>query len=112
LLIYLNRNWREEYGGHLELWSRDMKAAERKILPVFGRCVVFSTTDFAYHGHPEPLTCPEGTTRKSLALYYYTNGRPEEELSPEHGTLYQSRPGEALHSWRARLRGLLSRLRR
>jgi hypothetical protein len=112
LLVYLNRNWREEYGGHLELWSRDMKSVERKILPVFGRCVLFSTTDFSYHGHPDPVTCPEGVTRKSLALYYYTNGRPEEELSPTHGTLYQSRPGESVTSWRARLKGWISRLRK
>jgi hypothetical protein len=58
--------------------------------------VVFSTTDFAYHGHPEPLTCPEGWSRKSLAMYYYTNGRPKEEMSPEHTTLFQARPGETV----------------
>jgi hypothetical protein len=58
--------------------------------------VIFSTTDFSYHGHPEPLTCPEGMTRKSLALYYYSNGRPAEELSEAHSTLFQARPGEVM----------------
>jgi 2OG-Fe(II) oxygenase superfamily len=95
LLLYLNRDWKEEYGGHLQLWTRDMSRCVVKVLPVFNRCVVFSTTDFSYHGHPDPLTCPEGRTRKSLALYYYTNGRPAEELSGDHSTLFHPRPGEA-----------------
>jgi hypothetical protein len=57
--------------------------------------VIFSTTDFSYHGHPEPLTCPEGWTRKSLALYYYSNGRPAEEIAEtSHSTIFQARPGE------------------
>jgi Rps23 Pro-64 3,4-dihydroxylase Tpa1-like proline 4-hydroxylase len=95
LLLYMNKDWKEEYGGHLELWDRTMSKCIKKVLPVFNRCVVFNTLDWAYHGHPEPLTCPPGWTRKSLALYYYTNGRPPEEKSAEHGTLYQSRPGAA-----------------
>ena len=95
LLLYLNRDWKEEYGGHLQLWTRDMSRCVVKVLPVFNRCVVFSTTDFSYHGHPDPLTCPDGRTRKSIALYYYSHGRPAEELSGDHSTLFQPRPGEA-----------------
>ncbi|HEY9896375.1 MAG TPA: 2OG-Fe(II) oxygenase [Candidatus Sericytochromatia bacterium] len=91
-LLYLNRDWKEEYGGHLELWDTNMTQCQKKILPLFNRCVVFSTTDFSYHGHPEPLTCPEDRTRKSLALYYYTNGRPAEEVTGKpHTTIFQAR---------------------
>ncbi|HEY3137905.1 MAG TPA: 2OG-Fe(II) oxygenase [Blastocatellia bacterium] len=93
LLLYLNKDWREEYGGHLELWSRDMTECVKKVLPIFNRCVIFSTTDYAFHGHPLPLTCPAGQTRKSIATYYYTNGRPEEEKSSPHSTLFQRRTG-------------------
>ncbi len=96
LLIYLNKNWQQEYGGHLQLWDRDMTKCQKKILPIFNRCVIFSTTDFSYHGHPDPLNCPEGETRKSLALYYYSNGRPAEEMSASHSTLFKARPGEDL----------------
>jgi Rps23 Pro-64 3,4-dihydroxylase Tpa1-like proline 4-hydroxylase len=92
LLLYLNRNWQEDYGGHLELWSPDMKRCERRILPVANRCVIFSTTNSSYHGHPEVLTCPEGWTRKSLALYYYSNGRPQDEKT--YSTVFKARPGE------------------
>lgn len=96
LLIYLNRDWKEEYGGHLELWNREMTRCVKRVLPVFNRCVVFSTTDTSWHGHPVPLTCPEGWSRKSIAMYYYTNGRPADQLSPDHSTLFQARPGESI----------------
>lgn len=94
MLVYLNKSWDEKYGGHLELWNREMTRAEAKVLPIFNRVMIFSTTDYTYHGHPDPLRCPEGMTRKSLALYYYSNGRPAEEITDDHSTLFRAR-GEA-----------------
>ena len=95
VLVYLNRDWKEEYGGALELWSKDKSRCVRQILPVFNRTVVFTITDWAFHGHPEPMTCPEGTTRKSLALYYFTVDRPAGETIPgKTSTLFVQRPGE------------------
>lgn len=96
LLIYLNRDWQEEYGGHFEMWDAQMTQCQKKILPLFNRCVIFNTTDFSFHGHPEPLSCPEDRTRKSLALYYYSNGRPAAEIGGSHSTLFKSRPQESL----------------
>ncbi|PIQ96307.1 MAG: proline hydroxylase [Nitrospinae bacterium CG11_big_fil_rev_8_21_14_0_20_56_8] len=98
LLLYLNKDWKEEYGGHIELWDRDMRQCHKRILPIFNRVVVFTTTDCSYHGHPDPLDCPDHMSRKSLALYYYTNGRPEEEIGQHHSTLFKLRPGEAVES--------------
>jgi Rps23 Pro-64 3,4-dihydroxylase Tpa1-like proline 4-hydroxylase len=95
LLLYLNKNWREEYGGHLQLWDRNMTRCEAKVSPIFNRVMIFSTTDFTYHGHPDPLNCPEGITRKSLALYYFTNGRPADEVAGAHSTIFRARePGD------------------
>ena len=96
--VYMNEDWSEEYGGHLELWSMDMKSCHQKILPTFGRFVVFSSTDFSYHGHPQPLAAPSDRSRRSLALYYYTNGRPAGECkdgncSGSHSTLFQTPQG-------------------
>jgi Rps23 Pro-64 3,4-dihydroxylase Tpa1-like proline 4-hydroxylase len=91
LLLYLNKDWRDEYGGHLQLWDRDMSRCEAKVLPLFNRVMIFGTTDFTYHGHPDPLQCPESMTRKSLALYYFSNGRPAEEVGGEHSTLFRAR---------------------
>ncbi|MEO1437455.1 MAG: 2OG-Fe(II) oxygenase, partial [Bacteroidota bacterium] len=59
LLIYLNEDWQPEYKGDLELWSRDMKACEQKIAPLFNRVVLFNTDQDSYHGLPEPIQCPE-----------------------------------------------------
>lgn len=101
VLVYLNRDWREEWGGHLELWDRSMSRAEARVLPVANRCVVFSTTSYSYHGHPDPLACPPGNTRKSIAFYYYSNGRPADEISATaHSTLFKARPQD----WRERVR--------
>jgi 2OG-Fe(II) oxygenase superfamily len=110
LLVYLNRDWKEEYGGAFELWDRDMTRCIKKVLPVFNRCVIFGTTDYSYHGHPDPLTCPEGMSRKSLALYYYSNGRPAEEVSEDHGTLYQARPNGSLAEKFAKAKRVARRL--
>lgn len=94
LLIYLNDDWQPEWRGDLELWNRDMSRCEVSVAPVANRCVIFSTTSDSYHGMPDPLACPEGRTRRSVALYYYSNGRPEEERRPDHSTLWQARPHE------------------
>jgi Rps23 Pro-64 3,4-dihydroxylase Tpa1-like proline 4-hydroxylase len=91
-LLYLNQDWPEEYGGHLELWDKEMQGPPKRVLPIANRCVVFSTTATSYHGHPQPVTCPENVYRKSLALYYYTNGRPAGEAEPVVATLWQELP--------------------
>ncbi len=90
VLVYLNKDWPDEWGGQLELWDRNMKACERKVAPIFNRCVIFNTDADSYHGHPEPMTCPEDRYRRSIALYYFT----EEEKPFRRATLYKTRPGE------------------
>jgi hypothetical protein len=89
MLIYLNRDWDEEWGGHLELWNASMTERRQRIAPLFNRTVIFSTSDTSFHGHPDPLRTPPGITRKSVSLYYYTAGRPEEERSAPHDTIFK-----------------------
>jgi 2OG-Fe(II) oxygenase superfamily len=72
LIVYLNEDWREEWGGALELWDRTVTKCEAKIYPMFNRAVLFETSEISFHGHPVPMTCPEDVTRKSIALYYYS----------------------------------------
>lgn len=91
LLVYLNKDWSEEYGGNLEFWNRDMTRAEVSIAPIFNRCAIFNTSEWSYHGHPDPLACPPDRTRKSIALYYYSNGRPQEEVAEPHLTVWKQR---------------------
>lgn len=107
VLVYLNKDWKEEYGGHFELWNKEMTQAEQKILPLFNRCAIFSTTSTSYHGHPTPLSCPPDRTRKSMATYYYSNGRPEEEIGDAHSTLFQHRPGAVIEKPRTSLKDVV-----
>jgi Rps23 Pro-64 3,4-dihydroxylase Tpa1-like proline 4-hydroxylase len=102
LLLYLNKDWKEDYGGHFEMWDKPGKACVKKVLPIFNRCVIFSTGEYSWHGHPVPLTCPPDRTRKSIALYYYSNGRPKEERGHTHGTEFLEAGAAGLGS---RLRG-------
>ena len=84
VLIYLNKDWKNQYGGHLELWDKDMLECKKKILPTFNKMVIFSTNDFSNHGHPNPVICPLDQSRKSIALYYFSEGRPQEDLDRNH----------------------------
>ena len=92
VLLYLNRDWLESWNGHLELWDPQMKTCVKKIPPIFNNMVVFTITEQALHGHPEPLTCPNDRSRLSLAFYYYTKDRPEEEKKPFHWAIWHPRP--------------------
>lgn len=96
--IFLNPDWPQAYGGELELWSRNMSRCEQRIAPIHGRVVVFSSTDFSYHGHPQPLAAPPGRMRRSLALYYFSKGCPtdeclESDCEKPHTTLWQAPKG-------------------
>ena len=96
ILIYLNNNWSETYGGDLELWDKEMKFCGKKIMPTFNKMVIFSTDDFSNHGHPDPINCPENISRKSIALYYFSKGRPIEELdikNLKNKTYFKNRKG-------------------
>src|SRR5262245_43874825 len=94
LLLYLNASWQESWGGHLELWSPDCRTKVKSVAPVFNRAVLFDTSNRSYHGHPNPLACPDGESRKSTALYYYTTEYPyQEDLAP-HSTLFVTPPSE------------------
>ena len=104
LLLYLNRNWQEAYGGHLEMWDRSMKRKIHSIAPLFNRCVIFNTDKDSFHGHPDPLCTPENLTRKSLALYYYTASEKVYEETPGHGTVFAARPEDSPYAKRTAMR--------
>jgi hypothetical protein len=93
LILFLNRDWPQEYRGWLELWNADVSRCVRRIAPAFNRAVLFQTSDISYHGVPEGVACPAGRTRKSLALYYYRDEAQTVRLRP---TRYVPRPEDSL----------------
>jgi Rps23 Pro-64 3,4-dihydroxylase Tpa1-like proline 4-hydroxylase len=116
VLVYLNRGWRDEYEGHLELWdlSDNQRTLLAKYAPSFNRCVIFETNEISYHGHPRPLKTPTGVNRKSLATYYYTPTRPAEETASEHNTLYVNTEGASgqVKRLQSGIKALVERIRR
>lgn len=101
VLIYLNKDWKTEYGGSLELWDQDMTERQHDIVPLFNRCVIFNTTSDSQHGNPAPIDHPEGISRKSIALYYYTSTWDDSKRS--RTTQFQVRPGSSdRRDWRVK----------
>ncbi|HUK08242.1 MAG TPA: 2OG-Fe(II) oxygenase [Stellaceae bacterium] len=97
LLVYLNKEWDQAWGGAIELHSnpREPKANQIKsFVPLFNRAVIFETNEHSWHGFPKIELPPEKRrlSRKSLSVYLYTRTRPENEIVPEHGTFYVQRP--------------------
>jgi hypothetical protein len=88
LITYLNKDWDPAYGGALELWSTETKRPVHEIQPVFGRSVLLRHSARSFHGHPSPLTAPQGRTRRSVAAYYYTNRNPSDFTAKRHSTSF------------------------
>jgi Rps23 Pro-64 3,4-dihydroxylase Tpa1-like proline 4-hydroxylase len=98
LILFLNPEWQEDWGGALELhvdpWLPPEQNTVRRIVPLANRCVVFETTERSWHGFRR-IQLPvdkRHLSRRSIAVYYYTRQRPRPEAAPAHGTLYVPRP--------------------
>ncbi len=98
LIVFLNPEWEEDWGGALELhvdpWLPPAQDEVRRIVPLANRCVIFETTERSWHGFRR-IRLPEDKqhlSRRSIAVYYYTRRRPRPEAAPSHGTLYVPRP--------------------
>jgi len=97
VLLYLNTEWEEDWGGCLELHSNPRRPRENRVKvvkPGFNRCVVFETSEYSWHGF-EKIRLPENKkhlSRKLLSIYLYTRDRPAAEIVPSHGTFYVQRP--------------------
>jgi Rps23 Pro-64 3,4-dihydroxylase Tpa1-like proline 4-hydroxylase len=93
LIVYLNPEWDETWGGSLELHSNPWDPASDQIssvLPLLNRAIIFETNEKSWHGFPE-ICLPQdrsGLSRKSFALYLYTATRPEDEVALDHSTIY------------------------
>jgi hypothetical protein len=94
LIVYLNPEWRDDWGGSLELHSDPYRDDDRVLLvtPTYNRCVIFETTETSWHGFSRIAPPSPDTTRRSIALYFYTRERPAAETADPHSTVYVDRP--------------------
>ena len=95
LIIFLNKNWHDEYNGQLELWDEKVKNKIKAVSPIFNRCIIFKTDKKSFHGHPIKLNVPQDISRKSLSVYYYIEENKNLSLYP---TLYKNRPEDSYYS--------------
>lgn len=91
VLIYLNDDWQEDWGGSFEIWENDMSAKVKSFVPIFNRMCCFSTGSNTFHGNPEKVNHPDGEPRQSIALYYYT--ATWDPSRKAHSTIFAPRPG-------------------
>jgi len=97
LILFLNEHWDPSWGGVLQLhrnaWE-DSGTPDAEVVPAFGRAVIFETSERSWHGFEVVTEAPDGgvLSRRSIALYFYTEERPLDEVFPEHGTHYTGRP--------------------
>jgi Rps23 Pro-64 3,4-dihydroxylase Tpa1-like proline 4-hydroxylase len=92
VILYLNPNWNETWGGEFELWNKTCENCVKKVAPKNNRIVIFDTHDYSFHGSPNPLHCPEDDSRKSIILYYYTkDSKPAEQtkIQEPHSALWK-----------------------
>lgn len=86
LIIYMNPDWKQEYGGNLELWDDKLQSHTTIITPSWNTAVLFRTNNMSYHGLPHPIQCPVGEYRKSLAIYYVSE--PTDTACPRYKAEY------------------------
>jgi Rps23 Pro-64 3,4-dihydroxylase Tpa1-like proline 4-hydroxylase len=94
IIVYLNPNWSELKGGQLEFWGNDMKEST-SILPILNRMAMFATDRRSWHGYRHVNT-PDGDTRKSINIYYFTEESPD-GTDYYHVTTFRARNDEKVN---------------
>ena len=88
VVIYLNEEWEEDWGGQLQFYDTNRKKVHTKVPVGAGNCVIWNYNNFAFHGYPDPMQCPEGKSRKGIRLFYYVSNAKHDDKHPPHRSLY------------------------
>ena len=108
--IYLSYEWKPEYGCELEIWrgkncvNNDAKLIEKvdSIAPLFNRLVLFTCDDYAWHGNPEPATCPPESKRIFITLSYLSKNTTDKNKRKK--AFFVARPSDPCDVEKDRLR--------
>lgn len=95
ILVYLSKDWKEEWGGRLKVWDSELTKCTEIQHGLWNTAVIFKTNGMTYHGFPEPIKCPEGVFRKALGIYYLSEPTEEARQNPRHHAIYFPAPGTA-----------------
>jgi len=88
IIIYLNRDWQEEWGGSLNFYDTKRKNIYSSIAPADGNMLIWTYKNLVYHGYPDPLECPDNECRRGIRLFYLTSDAQTDPKNPPHRSLY------------------------
>ena len=88
VVIYLNDDWEQHWGGQLNFYDNKREKLLTKVPVNAGNCVIWNYNNFAFHGYPDPMTCPEGKSRKGIRFFYYVSNAKHDDKHPPHRSLY------------------------
>lgn len=88
LIVYLNSDWNDEWGGHLQFNDFDNKQAIQRISPRFNRAVFWRHHKRGFHGFPDPLNSPTNITRNAFRLFFYVSNAQYDSADLPHRSLY------------------------
>ncbi len=95
LLYYVTPNWKEEYGGNLELWPDGMRKPQITIHSKFNRLAVMATHSHSLHS-VSPVVF-QGN-RCCVSNYYFSES-PLTEEDTFHVTSFRARPENKTQDW-------------
>jgi Rps23 Pro-64 3,4-dihydroxylase Tpa1-like proline 4-hydroxylase len=97
LIVFLNPEWGLDWGGCLEFmsdpWTANGARPAQVVVPLANRAVIFETNEHSWHGFRRIRlpTEKQHISRRSIAIYLYTEERPADEQAVSHGTVYIQR---------------------
>lgn len=99
LLYYVTPDWRDESGGHLELWDHGPGKPQRTIHSRFNRLVVMQTDERSWHSVNKVV----GDGRRCCVSNYYFSPRPAGRDTSYHVTSFRGWPEQKLADLAMRL---------
>lgn len=88
VIFYLNPEWDESWNGDLQLWSKDRTTKIHSIFPSNGNMLIWEYDSLGFHGHPNPLNCPDGYFRDGFRFFYYISNSTHNDKDSPHRSLY------------------------
>ena len=93
LIVYLNEEWQDEWNGDLQFWDFEKKGCINRYYPRAGRMLLWRYHRLGFHGHPEPLACPNNIYRDGFRMFYYVSEQAGYKLEKNpHRSLYYYDP--------------------
>lgn len=91
LLYYVSRDWKDDYGGHLELWDNSVREPVR-VACRFNRLAIMETNRTSWHS---VCRVTADAARQCVSNYYFAP-TPADGVPYRHVTTFTGRPEEPM----------------